>query len=150
MSVQNISYETIRSKIIIQLMPVKGNEEKLSLLPHRIYEDMAGVYRVMPFTGGFGISASFVIPGTLLKGMGMTEKDLIALFRDMGQEHNQDGSRSIYYDTQNKKYAMMAHLDAFSDRIDYIYYRSDNGKVTLSYYLENSRVTKMAIRCSFD
>ena len=81
---------------------------------------------------------------------GMTETEITEKFRDMQQAYNQDGSRSIYYDTQNKKYAMMAHLDAFSDRIDYIYYRSDNGKVTLSYYLENSRVTKMAIRCSFD
>jgi hypothetical protein len=81
---------------------------------------------------------------------GMTETEITEKFRDMQQAYNQDGSRSIYYDTQNKKYAMMAHLDAFSDRIDYIYYRSDNSKVTLSYYLENSRVTKMAIRCSFD
>ena len=82
--------------------------------------------------------------------IGMAETEITEKFRDMQQEHNQDGSRSIYYDSQNKKYAMMYHLDAFSDRIDYIYYRSDNGKVTLSYSLENSRVTKMAIRCSFE
>lgn len=81
--------------------------------------------------------------------LGMSETDITALFRDMGQIHNQDGSRSIYYDTQNKKYAMMYHFDAFNDRIDYIYYRADNGAVTLSYYLENSRVTKMAIRCAY-
>ncbi len=82
--------------------------------------------------------------------IGMTETEITEKFRDMQQTHNQDGSRSIYYDTQNKKYAMMYHLDAFSDRIDYIYYRTDNGKVTLSYSLENSRVTKMGIKCSFD
>ena len=80
----------------------------------------------------------------------MTETEITEKYRDMQQAHNQDGSRSIYFDSQNKNYAMMYHLDAFSDRIDYIYYRSDNGKVTLSYYLENSRVTKMAIRCAFD
>ena len=82
--------------------------------------------------------------------IGMAETEITEKYRDMQQAHNQDGSRSIYFDSQNKKYAMMYHLDAFNDRIDYIYYRSDNGKVTLSYYLENSRVTKMAIRCAFD
>ena len=82
--------------------------------------------------------------------IGMSETDVTELFRDMGQEHNQDGSRSIYYDAQNRKYAMMYHLDAFNDRIDYIYYRADNGVVTLSYYLNNSRVVKMAIRCDFN
>lgn len=81
---------------------------------------------------------------------GMSETEITEKFRDMQQAHNQDGSRSIYFDSQNKKYAMMYHLGAFTDRIDYIYYRSDNGKVTLSYYLENSQVTKMGIRCSFD
>ncbi|MBR0227883.1 MAG: chitobiase/beta-hexosaminidase C-terminal domain-containing protein [Clostridia bacterium] len=95
-------------------------------------------------------TASATATGPRKTKIGMTETEITEKFRDMQQLHNQDGSRSIYYDTQNKKYAMMAHLDAFNDRIDYIYYRSDNGRVTLSYYLENSRVTKMGIRCSFD
>ncbi len=82
--------------------------------------------------------------------IGMAETEITEKFRDMQQAYNQDGSRSIYFDSQNKKYAMMHHLDAFTDRIDYIYYRSDNGKVTLSYSLNNGRVAKMAIRCSFD
>lgn len=82
--------------------------------------------------------------------LGMSETEITEKYRDMQQAHNQDGSRSIYYDSQNKKFAMMYHLSAFNDRIDYVYYRSDNGKVTLSYILDNSRVTRMAIRCSFD
>ena len=81
--------------------------------------------------------------------IGMMETEITELYRDMGQEHNQDGSRSIYYDSQNRKYAMMYHLSAFNDRIDYIYYRSDNGIVTLSYFLENSRVSRMSISCEF-
>ena len=81
--------------------------------------------------------------------LGMSETEITELYRDMGQAHNQDGSRSIYYDAEVKKYGMMYHLDAFSDRIDYSYYRTDNGVVTLSYFLENSRVVKMAIRCDF-
>ena len=95
-------------------------------------------------------TASSSVTGPRKTKIGMAETEITEKFRDMQQEHNQDGSRSIYYDTQNKKYAMMYHLDAFSDRIDYIYYRTDNGKVTLSYFLENSRVTKMGIKCSFD
>ena len=81
--------------------------------------------------------------------IGMSETEVTELYRDMGQARNQDGSRSIYYDSGDKKFAMMYHLSAFSDRIDYIYYRTDNGVVTLSYYLENSRVNKMSIRCDF-
>lgn len=81
--------------------------------------------------------------------IGMSETEVTGLYRDMGQAHNQDGGRSIYYDSGEKKFAMMYHLDAFNDRIDYIYYRADNGVVTLSYYLENSRVKKMSIRCDF-
>ena len=81
--------------------------------------------------------------------IGMSETDVTALYRDMGQTYNQDGSRSIYYDSAEKKFAMMYHLDAFNDRIDYIYYRADNGVVTLSYYLENNKVKKMGIRCDF-
>ena len=81
--------------------------------------------------------------------IGMTETEITELYRDMGQAYNQDGSRSIYYDSGEHKYGMMYHLSAFSDRIDYTYYRTDNGIVTLSYYLENSRVSRMAIRCEF-
>lgn len=95
-------------------------------------------------------TASPSMTGPRKTKIGMSETEITEKFRDMQQEHNQDGSRSIYYDAQNKKYAMMYHLDASSDRIDYIYYRTDNGKVTLSYSLENSRVTKMGIKCSFD
>ena len=81
--------------------------------------------------------------------IGMSETDVTSLYRDMGQAYNQDGSRSIYYDAGEKKFGMMYHLDAFNDRIDYIYYRADNGVVTLSYALENGKVKKMAIRCDF-
>ena len=44
---------------------------------------------------------------------------------------------------------MLYHFDAFNDRLDYTYYRADGGAVTLSYTLNNSRVTKMSIRCAF-
>ncbi|MBR3107853.1 MAG: chitobiase/beta-hexosaminidase C-terminal domain-containing protein [Clostridia bacterium] len=80
--------------------------------------------------------------------MGMSETDVTSLFRDMGMEHNQDGSRSLYYDKQNRKYAMMYHLSATNDRIDYSYVRQDNLVVTLSYHLQDHRVVKMSIHTS--
>ena len=92
-------------------------------------------------------SASMV--GPRKTKIGMTETEVTELFRDMGQTYNQDGSRSIYFDSGEQKYGMMYHLSAFIDRIDYIYYRTDNGIVTLCYYLENSRVVRMEIGCEF-
>ena len=82
--------------------------------------------------------------------IGISETDVTSLFRDMEMEHNQDGSRSLYFDRQNRKYAMMYHLSAFSDRIDYSYVRQDSLVVTLSYFLENSRVVKMGIHTSLN
>ena len=82
--------------------------------------------------------------------MGMSETDVTSLFRDMGMEHNQDGSRSLYYDKQNRKYAMMYHLTPTNDRIDYSYVRQDSLVVTLSYYLQDHRVVRMGIHTSLN
>ena len=82
--------------------------------------------------------------------IGMSETDVTSLFRDMGMEHNQDGSRSLYYDKQNRKYAMMYHLSPTNDRIDYSYVRQDSLVVTLSYYLQDHRVVRMGIQTSLE
>ena len=82
--------------------------------------------------------------------IGMSETDVTSLFRDMGMEHNQDGSRSLYYDKQNRKYAMMYHLSPTNDRIDYSYVRQDSLVVTLSYYLQDHRVIRMGIQTSLE
>ena len=95
-------------------------------------------------------STSPNITGPEKTKIGMSETDVTSLFRDMGMEHNQDGSRSLYYDKQNRKYAMMYHLSAFNDRIDYSYVRQDSLVVTLSYYLESSRVVRMGIHTSLN
>ena len=80
--------------------------------------------------------------------IGMSETDVTSLFRDMGMEYNQDGSRSLYYDKQNRKYAMMYHLSNTADRIDYSYVRQDSLVVTLSYNLQDHRVIRMSIHTS--
>lgn len=81
--------------------------------------------------------------------IGMQEKEVTELFRDMGQDYDQNGDRSIYYDAE-VGYAKLFHLDSVNDRLDYVYYRADNSRVTMSYYLENGRVVKMSIKCAYN
>ncbi|MBQ9264602.1 MAG: chitobiase/beta-hexosaminidase C-terminal domain-containing protein [Clostridia bacterium] len=80
--------------------------------------------------------------------IGMTEKDITELFRDMGQASDQNGDRSIYYD-KAVGYAKKYHLDETHDRIDYAYLRQDNGMAILSYYLENGKVVRMGMKCVY-
>ena len=95
-------------------------------------------------------TAGASMTGPRKTSFGMSESEITELYRDMGQAPNQDGSRSIYYDSDGKNTGMLYHLDAFNDRIDYTYTRADNGVVTLSYYLENSRVVKMSIGVKYN
>ena len=81
--------------------------------------------------------------------IGMDEKDVTAKFRDMEQAYDQNGDRSIYWDKDAGVSGKLYHLDDTHDRIDYIYTRQDNGVVTLSYYLENGKVNRLAIQCTY-
>lgn len=81
--------------------------------------------------------------------IGDTEAEITAQFRDVGQPHDQNGDRSLYwnYDNNGKDQGKMYHLDDTHDRIDYSYVRvEDSATVTLSYYLENGVVQRMSIR----
>lgn len=80
--------------------------------------------------------------------IGDTEAEITAQFRDVGQPHDQNGDRSLYwnYDNSGKDWGKMFHLDNIHDRIDYSYVRAeDSAIVTLSYYLENGVVTRMTM-----
>lgn len=80
--------------------------------------------------------------------IGQTEAEITAQFRDMGQPHDQNGDRSLYWNDQNNgnDKGKLFHLDDTHDRIDYSYVREDGGTVTMSYYLENGVVKRMSIR----
>lgn len=80
--------------------------------------------------------------------IGMAEKDVTEQFRDMGQTYDQNGDRSLYFDS-DVGFGKLYHLDDTADRLDYVYYRPDGSRVTLSYGLINGKVTKMAIRCAY-
>lgn len=80
--------------------------------------------------------------------IGQTEAEVTAMFRDVGQAHDQNGDRSLYWNDQNNgnDKGKIFHLDDTHDRIDYSYVREDGGTVTMSYYLENGVVKRMSIR----
>ncbi len=80
--------------------------------------------------------------------VGMKETEITEKYRDMGQTYDQNGDRSLYYD-ESQGYGKLYHLDNVNDRIDYVYYRTDTGVVTLSFHLENGTVTKMELKCSY-
>lgn len=40
-----MDYDQMKEKLTLQMIPIAGNEEKISEIPHRAVEDMAVVYR---------------------------------------------------------------------------------------------------------
>lgn len=81
--------------------------------------------------------------------IGDTEQEVIDQFRDVGQPHDQNGDRSLYWNGDNNgdDWGKLFHLDDTHDRIDYSYVRiEDGGIVTMSYYLENGVVQRMSLR----
>ena len=75
---------------------------------------------------------------------GMTETQITEKFRDMGQLKNQDGSRNIYYDSQDGSYAKVYITGENTKRIDYSYTdKVNSATVTLSYYLEDNKCVRI-------
>ena len=79
--------------------------------------------------------------------VGMTEAEVTGCFRDMGQPHDQNGDRSIYFDPDDGAYAKLFYLDETHDRIDYTCRYDDGAVVTLSYHTENGLLTKITMQC---
>ena len=69
------NYEAVKNRLVMQLVPVKGNEDMLNTIPHRVVDDLAVVYRVeMSYTRDG--SASAVLTNKILEGFGITEEQL--------------------------------------------------------------------------
>ena len=81
--------------------------------------------------------------------VGMSETDVTGRFRDMGQPHDQNSDRSIYFDPDDGAYAKLYYLDETHNRIDYTCRYEDGSVVTLSYHTENGLVTKIAMQCAY-
>ena len=63
--------------MILQVMPVKGNEERLADLPHRQMEDMAVVCRAM-LGGNADGEMSFLVTNPLMKEYGISKDELFS------------------------------------------------------------------------
>jgi len=69
------NYEQVMHGLYMQLIPVAGNEEKLSQIPHRNILDMAIVYRIkMPLNNEF--DGSGLIDNILMEKYGVDEEQL--------------------------------------------------------------------------
>ena len=67
-------YAVVKEGLIMQLILVKGNEDLLSTLPHRIIKDMAVVYRYMFKCEGK--SATFLLNNEIIREYGITAEQL--------------------------------------------------------------------------
>lgn len=71
------NYSEMKSKTILQVMPVKGNEERLADLPYQQMEDMAVVCRAM-LGGNAEGEMSFLVTNPLMKEYGISREELFA------------------------------------------------------------------------
>lgn len=76
--------------------------------------------------------------------VGMALDEVTAKFRDMGQVANARGNRSIYYDEAvgYGKYYKDSDTEA---RLEYVYWRADNGTTTLVYKIKNGVVSRITM-----
>lgn len=68
-------YEQMKEKLTLQMIPIAGNEEKLSEIPHRNVEDMAIVYRFEMSNSAKEIS-SILVTDSMLRSYGITAEQL--------------------------------------------------------------------------
>lgn len=74
--VANLSnYEAMKEKLVIQVVPTKGNEEMLMNIPHHEMEDMSVVYRLSMGSDENG-RATALVTNNLLDSFGITANQL--------------------------------------------------------------------------
>ena len=71
------NYEQMKETLMLQMIPVKGNEEKLAEIPHETVEDMAVVYRFDLGSNERGTSSALVTDA-MRKSYGITGEQLAA------------------------------------------------------------------------
>ena len=77
--------------------------------------------------------------------VGSRMDQVVSQFRDMGQVHDQNGDRSIYWD-KSAGYGKLYKLADDSSRIDYVYYTEDGGSMILSYSMQSNLVVRIGMR----
>ena len=78
LDVQSLTdYESMKSHLMLQLIPQKGNEKKLSDIPHEKVEDMAMIYRLDLGTSDHsGGQMTTVVTNEMLRSFGITAEQL--------------------------------------------------------------------------
>ena len=64
-------YENVKDHLVMQMVPIKGNEDILKTIPHRIVDDLAVVYRV-EMTHMMANAASALLTNTIMQNFGIT------------------------------------------------------------------------------
>lgn len=70
-----MDYDQMKEKLTLQMIPIAGNEERLSEIPHRAVEDMALVYRFEMKSNEQG-SASILVTNNMLRTYDITADQL--------------------------------------------------------------------------
>lgn len=71
------NYDSLRDKLMIQVIPIAGNEGMLKTVPHTDHEDISIVYRFVFNTDSLGM-ASTLISNQMLDHLGITKQQLHA------------------------------------------------------------------------
>ncbi len=94
-------YDQLKEGLIMQVIPIRGNEERLADMPHKQMEDMAVVYRVMMDSPHHGGEMSFLISNSIMQGYGITPEQLY-----------EDASFNM---SQNMKYSIRPLFSVLAD-----------------------------------
>ena len=94
-------YDQLKEGLIMQVIPIRGNEERLADMPHRQMEDMAVVYRVMMNAPQHSGEMSFLVTNSIMQGYGITPEQLYA-----------DASFNM---SQNMKYSIRPLFSVLAD-----------------------------------
>ncbi len=70
-----MNYEQMKENLVVQVIPIEGNEEMLADIPHKDIEDLACVYRFSVGRDDSGV-ASILIRNDLLDRYGITAEQL--------------------------------------------------------------------------
>ena len=74
---QFTDYEEMKNALVMQAIPIKGNEEMLATRPHRVMEDMAIIYRFVLSENERG-AMSAVVTNDMIENYGITAEELHA------------------------------------------------------------------------
>ncbi len=70
-----MDYERMKESLVVQMIPIEGNEDMLATMPHKEMEDLACVYRFSVGRDDSGV-ASILIKNDLLDRYGITAEQL--------------------------------------------------------------------------